>query len=113
MPHTKVSQLTATVIEYPYNDKLLASAMPIPLVIIAALYYDPKQPGNCLNVEPHLSPLAINNKLAFIAENDTFGGNRNDPAPGCVKELKITYSYNGIQSTLTCKEKASVILHAY
>ncbi len=113
MPIAKTTQLTATILEYPYNDKLRPSSMPVPLIIDEAIYFDPNEPSNFVNVEPSLNKLVINNQLSFIVENDTFGGNRIDPAPGRVKELRLTYSYNGILSTLLCKEKATVILQGF
>lgn len=113
MPIKKTSQLVATVIDYPYLDEELPVAMPLPLMIESAIWYDPSNPGSSTDVEPYLTPMIFNNQLSFIAENDTFGGNRNDPAHGKVKELKITYSYNGIKSTMICKEKATVILQCY
>ena len=113
MPIKKITQLVATVIDYPYLDEEHPVAIPTPLIIDSAIYYDPSHPSNYIDVEPFLSRLVVYNKLAFILENEVFGGNRNDPAPGKVKELKITYSYNGITSTLICKEKASVILQGY
>ena len=113
MPINKITQLVATVIDYPYLDAELPAAIPTPLVIDSAIYYDPSKPDNFIDVEPFLSKLVIYNKLAFIVENAVFGGNRNDPAQGKVKQLKITYTYNGITSTLVCKEKASVVIQGY
>ena len=113
MPINKTTQLTATVIEYPYLEKEFPTPIPLPLVIESAIYYDPDMPQSSIDVEPFLSKLNLNNQLSFIVENDLFGGNRNDPAPGKVKELKLTYFYNGIRSTLVCKEKATVILQGY
>ena len=113
MPINKVTQLVATVIDYPYLDAEYPVAIPTPLIIESAMYYDPQKPGEGIDVEPFLSRLVIYNKLAFIVENAVFGGSRNDPAEGKVKELKITYSYNGILSTLVCKEKASVLIQGY
>ncbi len=110
MPIKKTTQLVATVIDYPYLDADFPVAMPLPLVIDSAIYYDPSNPSHSIDVEPYLTPLIFNNHLSFVVENDTFGGNRTDPARGKVKELKITYSYNGIKSTMVCKEKATVIL---
>lgn len=105
--------MIATVIDYPYLDSELPVPIPVPLMIESAIYYDPASPGSSVNVEPYLTPLIYNNQLSFIVENDTFGGNRNDPSRGKVKELKITYSYNGIKSTMVCKEKATVVLQCY
>ena len=113
MAIAKITQLTATVIEYPYNDKLLQSAPPVPFIVDEAIYFDPENSDNFLDVEPYLNKLVVNNRLSFIVENETFGGNRNDPASGRVKVLRLTYSYNGILSTLLCKEKASVVLQGY
>ena len=113
MPIKKVSQLVATVIDYPYLEAEMPVSMPVPLIIDSAIYYDPSTPNNTLDVEPYLTPLIFNNHLTFIVENETFGGNRNDPARGKVKELKITYSYNGIKSTMICKEKATVVLQCF
>ncbi len=113
MSIAKTTQLIATILEYPYNDKLRPSSIPVPLIIDEAVYFDPNDPSNALNVEPYLNQLVINNQLSFIVENETFGGNRIDPAPGRVKELRLTYSYNGILTTLLCKEKATVILQGY
>jgi len=113
MPLNKVTQLVATVIDHPYKDKEAPVKIPMPLIIDSAIYYDPKDLSVVLDVEPYLSRLLVNNKLSFIVENDLFGGNHNDPAPGIVKELKLTYSYNGIKSVLVCKEKATVVLQAY
>ncbi len=113
MPVNKITQLVATVIDYPYLDKDRPVPAAIPLVIDTAIYYNPADLSVVLNVEPYLSALIVNNRLSFIVENDVFGGNRNDPAPGIVKELKLTYVYNGIKSTLVCKEKATVVLQGY
>ncbi len=113
MPINKISQLVATVIDYPYLDSEYPVMIPLPLIIDSAIYYDPSMPSNSLDVEPYLSPLILNNHLSFVVENDTFGGNRTDPARGKVKELKITYSYNGIKSTMICKEKATVVLQCF
>lgn len=113
MPINKISQLVATVIDYPYLDVDYAVIKPVPLIIDSAIYYDPSAPDNSLDVEPFLTPLIFNNQISFIVENATFGGNRTDPARGKVKELKITYSYNGIRSTMICKEKATVALQCF
>lgn len=113
MPVKKVSQLVATVIDYPYLEAEMPVPIPVPLVIESAIYYDPSAPEKSIDVEPYLTPLIFNNHLTFIVENETFGGNRTDPARGKVKELKITYGYNGIKSTMICKEKATVVLQCY
>ena len=113
MPLTKVTQLAVTVIEQPYKEKEAPAKIPIPLYIDSAVYYAPNDLSVVLNVEPYLSPMLVNNRLAFVVENELFGGNHNDPAPGVVKELKLTYCYNGIKSTLICKEKGTVVIHAY
>lgn len=113
MPVNKVSQLTATIVNYPYLEKEHPVAIPVPLMIEKAVYYNPAQPSDALDVEPYLSRLVVNNRLEFIVENEVFGGNRNDPAPGVVKELHISYSYNGIKSEFVCKEKATVVILAY
>lgn len=113
MSINKISQLVATIVEYPYMDKMYPTSTGIPLVITEAYYYDPADIKSGVDVESYLSALLINNKLSFIVENETFGGNRNDPAPGVVKELKLSYLYNGITSTMICKEKSTVTLQAY
>ncbi len=113
MPVKKVTQLNVSVVEYPYMDKEFPVSPASPLVIESAIYYDPADRSVVLDVEPFLSPLLVNNRLAFVVENDAFGGNRHDPAPGVVKELKLVYRYNGISSTLVCREKSTVVLHAY
>lgn len=113
MPINKVSQLVATVIDYPYLDVDYPVIKALPLIIDSAIYYDPSVPNDSLDVEPYLTPLILNNQLSFVVENDTFGGNRTDPARGKVKELKVTYSYNGIKSTMICKEKATVLLQCF
>lgn len=113
MAINKVSQLVATVIDYPYLDIDYPVIKPIPLLVDSAIYYDPSEPANSLDVEPYLTPLIHNNQLSFVVENETFGGNRTDPARGKVKELRITYTYNGIKSTMTCKEKATVLLQCF
>ena len=110
MPINKITQLTATVIEYPYLDKEYLTLNPVPLIIDSAIYYNPRNPAQSIDVEPFISALVINNKVSFIVENETFGGHRNDPAQGIVKALKITYTYNGITATMLCKEKSTVIL---
>ena len=110
MPPNKITQLSATVINYPYMDKEYPVAIPVPLIIESAMFYNPSKPEECIDVEPFLNKLLVNNRLEFIVENETFGGNRNDPSPGIVKALKITYLYNGIRSELLCKEKSTVIL---
>ncbi len=113
MPLSKVTQLVATVIDHPYKEKLAATKIPVPLYIESAIYYDPADLSVVLDVEPYISPLLLNNHLSFVVENDLFGGDHNDPAPGVVKELKLVYNYNGIKSTLICREKATVVLQAY
>jgi len=113
MPITKTTQLSATVINYPYLDKERPVAGNMPLVIESALYYNPDLPTQQLDVEPYITRLLVNNRLEFIVENETFGGNRSDPAPGIVKAFRMVYRYNGIRSELECKEKSTVVLLAY
>ena len=110
MPINKATQLVATIVEHPYLDKECPTVLPVPLVIDSAIYYNPANQAQSLDVEPYISGLIIDNRVSFIVENETFGGNRNDPAPRIVKMLRLTYSYNGITTTMTCKEKSTVIL---
>ena len=79
----------------------------LPLTITQALYGNPvKFPGGgYTNATALVASLETNNRLNFVANNTTMGG---DPAYGIVKTFQINFTLGGTNQTLTYGENATV-----
>ena len=70
------------------------------LFIRKAVYGDSAS-GKTADVTEQVADLVRKNSLSVPAGNELFGG---DPAPGVVKQLRVDYTFDGIDKTKTVRE---------